>query len=114
MDKKEFAKHLRTNQTDAEKLFWSRVRNRRLLNLKFKRQYVIEPYIVDFVCIERKLIVELDGGQHAERQDYDKKRSQYLENLGFTVLRFWDHDVLLSVDSVLDSIYNYLNSHPGL
>ncbi len=104
MDKRAFAKHLRTHQTDAENELWQKLRNRKVLGLKFRRQYVIDPYIVDFVCIEQKLIIELDGGQHISQQVYDNRRSEYLNSLGFKVLRFWDHDVLLEIESVLDSI----------
>jgi very-short-patch-repair endonuclease len=101
---KEFARHLRANQTDAERLLWSRVRNRQLSGYKFRRQLVIEPYIVDFACLEQKLIVELDGGHHAEQQKQDERRSLYLQRLGYRILRFWNHDVLREPDAVLESI----------
>jgi len=88
------AKQLRKNSTDTEQHLWYFLRAKRLNGYKFKRQYVIGDYIVDFVCIERKLIIELDGSQHMDALDYDLKRTDYLVNLGYRVLRFWNHDVL--------------------
>ena len=82
------ARSLRKNQTDVEQLLWKQLRNRRLFNYKFRRQFPIEPYITDFACLELKLIIELDGGQHANRIDYDDQRSLYLGKRGFKVIRF--------------------------
>lgn len=78
---------MRREPTEAEKLFWWEVRDRRLDGHKFKRQYLVGGYIADFVCIERKLIVELDGAQHVDATEYDAKRSDTLQLLGFRVLR---------------------------
>ncbi|MHC1744397.1 MAG: endonuclease domain-containing protein [Syntrophobacteraceae bacterium] len=86
---KERARQLRKSQTDAEKLLWRLLRNRQLCDCKFRRQHPIGPYIVDLVCQERWLILELDGGQHAIRARQDSERSAYLESRGFRVLRFW-------------------------
>jgi very-short-patch-repair endonuclease len=101
---KEFARALRKNQTDVEKLMWSRLRNRQIAGHKFRRQQIIGPYIADFLSLEPKLIIELDGGQHAEQQDEDAKRTRYLEALGYRVLRFWNHEVLGDLDAVLEVI----------
>jgi very-short-patch-repair endonuclease len=113
---KELARALRKNQTDAEKLLWSRLRNRRFLGCKFRRQQIVGPYIADFLCMEPKLVIELDGGQHAEQQQRDEQRAQYLQNLGYQVLRFWNHEVLGDLDAVLESIriaIAVLSPHPG-
>ena len=100
-----FARELRARQTDAENLLWGLLRNRRLLGLKFRRQYPLTPYILDFYCLEAKLAVELDGGQHAEQHHYDQQRTVYLENKGITVLRFWNNEMLQQTENVLEKIY---------
>ena len=74
------------------------------MDLKFKRQKPIGIYIVDFVCLEQKLIIELDGGQHAENVDYDEARTKFLESVGYKVLRFWNNQVLQEMESVLEAI----------
>jgi len=107
----EFARKLREDSTDAERLFWSRVRARRLCGLKFKRQEPVGPYIVDFVCAERSLIVELDGGQHAD-SDADRTRDAWLTSQGYWVLRFWNNDVLTNMDGVIETIMKYLTPSP--
>ncbi len=106
MDKKTktFAQQLRHHQTDAEKKAWYFLRNRNFLNLKFRRQHKIGSYVVDFCCLEKKLILELDGGGHAVKKDQDQKRSQYLESEGYTVLRFWNHEMLKDPEIVLEAI----------
>jgi very-short-patch-repair endonuclease len=78
--------------------------------MKFHRQYQIFPFIVDFCCLERRLIVELDGGQHSERHEYDESRSQYLQRLGFTIIRFWNNEVVNDIDAVLERI---VTPHPS-
>ena len=103
---KHLARELRKNQTDAEKLLWSRLRNRRLEACKFRRQEPIGPFIVDFVCLEIKLILELDGGQHSEQRERDDQRTHYLQALGYRVLRYWNHEMLNETDAVLESIRN--------
>lgn len=112
---KELARALRKNQTDAEKLLWYRLRNRQLADCKFRRQQVIGPYIADFLCLEPKLIIELDGGQHATQQDQDELRTRFLESLGYRVLRFWNHDVVRDIESVLEAIRLIVirSPHPG-
>ena len=97
-----FARQLRRNQTDAEKFLWSKLRNRQLSGYKFKRQVPVGTYIADFLCQEAMLIVELDGGQHAGQQDYDQRRTHWLESQGFRVLRLWNNDVLLNIIGVSD------------
>ncbi len=103
-----YSKELRQNMTDAEHLLWYFLRNRQMNGLKFRRQEAIDNYIVDFVCYERKLIIELDGGQHNELQiaEKDKKREVYLNKQGFRILRFWDNDVLQNTESVLEKVFN--------
>ncbi|MGH7384947.1 MAG: endonuclease domain-containing protein [Candidatus Rokuibacteriota bacterium] len=106
---RDFARGLRRQQTDAERRVWARLRDRRLLGEKFTRQMPIGPYIVDFCCRERKLVVELDGGQHALRTTYDGGRSTFLEGLGYRVLRFWDNEALTNTDGVLQRIAESLS-----
>ena len=102
------AKILRRNQSDAEKQLWYRLRASKFLNLKFKRQKPICHYIVDFICVEQMLIIELDGGQHAMQLIYDAKRTQFLESQGFRVLRFWNNQVLSELESVLEEIRQHI------
>ena len=103
-----FAKKLRLQSTDAERLLWKYLRAHRMAGYKFKRQVVIEPYIVDFICLEARLIVEADGGQHLEQVESDVKRSVFLESLGYKVVRFWNHEILCDIHSVLEQIHSYL------
>jgi very-short-patch-repair endonuclease len=98
------ARLLRKNQTDVEQLLWKHLRARQLYNYKFRRQFPIEPYIADFACLELKLIIELDGGQHASRINYDDQRSLFLEQRGFKVIRFWNNDVIENTEGVLETI----------
>jgi len=98
------ARNLRRNQTDAEKLLWSRLRNRNFLNLKFRRQHPFPPYIVDFYCDDLRLIIELDGGQHTEEKDF--KRTEFLQNNGLQILRYWNNDVLKNIEGILEDIKN--------
>ncbi|MFT3742171.1 MAG: DUF559 domain-containing protein [Gammaproteobacteria bacterium] len=105
---KTFQKTLRKNQTEAELRLWKHLRDRRFQNFKFRRQQILQGYIVDFVCLKRKLIIELDGSQHLEQVVYDIERSKKLEKEGFRVLRFWDNDMLKNSEKVLDVIYHEL------
>jgi very-short-patch-repair endonuclease len=108
------AKSLRANQSDAESRLWHQLRNRRLNQAKFRRQHPIGPYIADFCCVEHRLIVELDGGQHASALMYDLQRTALLQSHGFQVLRFWNDDVLLRMDAVLGEILRMLQGpHPN-
>ena len=97
----ERAKTLRRNMTDAERAFWRRVRDRRFGGLKFRRQVPVGSYFVDFLCFEKKIIIELDGGQHFDRAVYDQHRTRFLETQGYQVVRFWDNDVLKNMAGVL-------------
>ena len=98
------AKHLRTHQTEAERRLWYCLRAHSFLGLKFKRQQPIGCYIVDFICHERWLIAEVDGGQHAIQAEYDHRGDTYLRDQGYRVLRFWNHEVMHQLDGVLERI----------
>ena len=98
------ARALRKTQTDAEQLLWYRLRNRQLLDLKFRRQRPVGKYIADFACLEIGLVIELDGGQHVEQAERDAARARDMEQLGFRTLRFWDHEVLKETDAVMEQI----------
>ena len=88
----------------AEELLWSHLRNRKLGGFKFRRQQPVGPYVADFFCPERKLIIELDGDTHDGRETYDEKRSRWLKAEGYKVLRFLNEDVYKHIDAVLESI----------
>ena len=113
---KERTKNLRKAQTRAEIKLWHLLRGRRFFHYKFRRQRVFGFYIVDFVCLKHRLIVELDGSQHLENQVYDNIRTRFLESLGFRVLRFWNNQVLNEIEIVLNAIHLALsnNPHPAL
>ena len=100
----ERARALRSNPTEAERTLWKRLRMRQLDGHKFRRQQPLGRYIVDFVCVERKLVIELDGGQHAEQVQSDVERTAWLEAQGFRVLRFWNYDVLNGPEAVTEAI----------
>jgi very-short-patch-repair endonuclease len=95
--------------TDAEKCLWRHLRNRQIAGCKFYRQFPIPPYFPDFVCRDRHLIVELDGGQHADNQN-DLRRTEFLELKGYKVIRFWNNDVLNNTEGVLLSIKDHLEA----
>ena len=105
----QIARSLRSNQTEAEKLLWSKLRNRQFMNLKFRRQVAIENYVADFVCFERGLIIELDGGQHNENAA-DRDRSDVLESKGFIVKRYWNNDVMNNMEGVFRDLTDTLNT----
>jgi very-short-patch-repair endonuclease len=102
------ARNLRKNSTNAEKHLWYHLRAHRF-GYKFKRQVPINRFIVDFACLEKHLIVELDGSQHQDNQVYDDQRTIVLNQLGFQVLRFWNHDVLMNTEGVLEAIRQALS-----
>ena len=107
------AKKLRGNMTDAERRLWYRLRGHRFDGHKFKRQVPVGRYVVDFACLGRKLVVEVDGGQHADNQR-DAVRDSYLQNEGFRVLRFWNNDILTNLDGVAEAIAKELSTpHPA-
>mgnify|MGYP004455286081 FL=1 len=100
------ARYLRKNQTEQERKLWNLIKNKQFYNYKFLRQYVIGKYIVDFICREKKIIIEIDGGQHNENStiDYDKERSIYLNSIGYTVIRFWNNEI----DNNIEGVYSKL------
>ena len=107
------AKPLRANQTEAEQRLWYHLRAHRFMDLKFKRQKPRGRYIVDFICVERHLIIEIDGGQHAEQTEYDQRRDAWLRDQGYTVLRFWNHEVMHQLEGVLEQIRSTLTLSPS-
>jgi len=109
-----FARQLRKEQPDAEKLLWRVLRNRQLAGFKFRRQHPVGPYVLDFYCHEARLAVELDGGQHnaPEGRAHDVKRTQFLQKHGIRVVRFWNHEVLQETDAVLEAIWRVLHEGP--
>jgi very-short-patch-repair endonuclease len=108
------ARELRKNITDKERLLWSELRGKQFGGFKFRKQAPIGEFIVDFVCFDRKVIVELDGDQHAVSVEADKKRSEWLRSQGFRVLRFWNHEVVEDADMVMEAIWLALQMPPTL
>ena len=98
------ARELRRRSTEAEKMIWHRIRSKQLEGYKFRRQQPIGTYVVDFVCFEKRLIIELDGGQHAIDQQRDRNRDSRLGEEGFMTLRFWNHDVMQNLEGILERI----------
>ncbi|MEK7165650.1 MAG: endonuclease domain-containing protein [Patescibacteria group bacterium] len=109
---KQLRQKLRKNSPSAESFLWYKLRNRQILGFKFRRQYSIDRFIVDFYCPKAKLVIELDGSQHTlERHKlYDEKRSFYFKGLGIRVIRFWDNEVFINTEGVLGTITNRLTS----
>ena len=99
---------MRSEPTDAERRLWERLR-RDAFGVKFKRQYAIGGYITDFCCPRHKLIIELDGGQHAEQAEYDNERTAKLQSFGYRIIRFWNSEISENIEGVLETIYNELN-----
>jgi very-short-patch-repair endonuclease len=108
------ARQLRKNPTDAERLLWRKLRFWQIDGLKFRRQQPLGHYIGDFICLEKRLVIEVDGGQYAEQGDYDARRDAWLREQGFTVLRFWNNDVLKNFEGVIAKIFETLKSSPFL
>src|SRR5689334_16854123 len=102
------ARSLRAHATDAERCLWRHLRNRHLGAYRFRRQQPMAGYVVDFVCMRARLIVEIDGGQHADDLLHDLERTRDLARCGFRVIRFWNHEVLQQTDAVLESILEAL------
>ena len=105
---RERARQLRREQTNAEKKLWACLRSRQLGDFKFRRQFVIGPFIADFCCFEQRLLVELDGGQHGDQIAADRRRSDFLLARGYHVLRFWDNEVMKNIRGVLQQIADAL------
>jgi very-short-patch-repair endonuclease len=108
------AKSLRKRQSEAEKCLWWHLRSKQIDGLKFRRQEPIGPFIADFVCFEKRLVVELDGGQHAVEQEKDRVREDWFNKEGFQILRFWNTEVLQNIDGVVAVIRRTCLSHPPL
>jgi very-short-patch-repair endonuclease len=100
--------------TDAEQRLWIHLRGERIPGFRFRRQVPRGPYVVDFACLKAHLVIEVDGSQHAQAVKHDQRRTAWLESQGFRVLRFWDNDVLLQTEEVLESIYAALKETPSL
>jgi len=105
------ARQLRNNQTRAERALWQYLRKRQV-GVKFRRQQSLGPYIADFVCFEKRLIIEIDGGQHQEQIEYDETRTAWLKRQGYKILRFWNNEVLNEMEGVIATIEIELNYHP--
>ena len=108
-----FARAMRHVPSEAEQKFWRRVRNRQLGGHKFKRQVLMGAYIADYVCIERKLVVELDGEQHSNQKGYDRKRHEFLRQEGYRVVRILNVDLRENLDGVLDRLLELLDGSPS-
>ncbi|HEY0112775.1 MAG TPA: endonuclease domain-containing protein [Allosphingosinicella sp.] len=104
------APRLRQDSTDAEQRLWHELRGRRLEGHKFKRQWTLGPYVVDFCCWEQRLVVEVDGSQHSD--EIDAPRTEWLNSRGYRVIRFWNNDVVTNMDGVLQTILAALKTHP--
>ncbi|HET6554259.1 MAG TPA: DUF559 domain-containing protein [Dyella sp.] len=102
------ARKLRNEATDAERHLWRYLRREQLAGCKFRRQFPMGSYIVDFICVPARLVLELDGGQHLDAQAYDAARTLEIQARGYRVLRFWNDDVLLRTDAVLEEILRHL------
>lgn len=111
-DSTSHARRLRRDQTEAERFLWRHLRSRYLNGFKFRRQHALGRFIVEFCCPERGLVVELDGGQHADQAEKDAKRTAYLNRVGCRVVRYWDHDVLSDPEAVLQHIVCALEEFP--
>jgi very-short-patch-repair endonuclease len=108
------AKSLRKNMTEEERILWSKIRNKQIGNIKFRRQEPIGNYIVDFVSFEKKLIIEIDGGQHntSKNIEYDTKRTEYLKEMGFDIIRFWNKDIRNNIEGVITHIVEHISPSP--
>jgi very-short-patch-repair endonuclease len=110
---RDLARQLRRNLTDAERKLWRSLRGRHFAGFKFRRQQPLGPYVADFVCLERRLVIEADGGEHAERAGRDAERTRWLAARGYRVMRFWNHQVLGETEAVLAAIHEALGEHPS-
>ena len=108
----EAARALRKSMTDAERALWRVLRSRQLEGFKFRRQHPIGPFVVDFVCLEHKLILELDGGHHAEQIEADAERTGHLEKMGYRLIRFWNIEVLTEMDGLVTRVLSTLTPTP--
>jgi very-short-patch-repair endonuclease len=104
------ARSLRKEMTDVERLLWARLRGQQL-GVKFRRQYPFLNFVLDFVCLELKLVVELGGSQHADAISYDNERTKRLNDAGYVVLRFWNNQVIEELEYVMEEIYRQVDLH---
>ena len=104
-DIRTWAREMRGRMTDAEALLWYLLRNRRIAGAKFRRQRPVGRYILDYYCVEKMLGIELDGGQHSEAIDYDRHRDEWLQSQGIRILRFWNNQMLMETEGVMETIY---------
>ena len=109
-DLRTWAREMRGRMTDAESLLWLLLRNRRIAGAKFRRQHPLGRFILDYYCLEKKLCIELDGGQHGEAASYDERRDQWLQAQGIRVLRFWNNQMLAETEAVMEVIYQAISS----
>ena len=109
----EMAKELRKRMTPAERFLWEKLRDRRFMGLKFRRQHPVEFFVTDFICIEKYLIVEVDGGIHQtnEQREWDENRTVEIEKYGLAILRFTNEEVMNNIGYVLDKLRHYIISH---
>ena len=107
-----WAREMRHGMTDAEALLWTLLRNRRIADAKFRRQHPVGRYILDYYCVENKLGIELDGGQHGVAVDYDQRRDDWLRAQGILMLRFWNNQMLTETEAVMEAIYQAIVSPP--
>ena len=105
---------MRKNPTDAERALWRHLRNQQTGRYRFRRQHPMGSYILDFFCFEKRLVVEIDGGQQSEQVCYDTQRTRWLEDQGYRVLRFWNNEVLQNIEAVCQVIYEALTIDPRL
>ena len=112
LDQIDFARDQRRSPTDAEARLWLYIRRRQLAGQRFRRQHPIGPYIADFACFERQLVIELDGDQHDANRQYDQRRDRYMTARGFQVLRFPSYRVFNDLEAVLDTIHEALIKRP--
>jgi very-short-patch-repair endonuclease len=110
--KPKLQRRLRKNMTDAERRLWRTLQRRQVGGFKFRRQHPFGDYVIDFVCLEAMLAVEVDGGQHSENAREDAARTEHLERAGFRLLRFWNNDVLRDTEAVTEAIWKALRSPP--
>ena len=106
------AGELRKEPTPAERKLWAYLRGDNLQGVNFRRQHALGNYIVDFVSIKRKLVIELDGSQHLEQEEYDTERTKFLQSMGYTVIRFWNHQIMNEMDNVIKTIEFALHPNP--
>jgi|SRR6266850_3801430 len=105
------ARRLRSDQTNAENRLWSRLRARQLEGFKFRRQHSIGPFVADFFCLEARLVIELDGSQHADQLADDQRRTEFIRDAGYSVLRVWNHEVISEIDEVIQRIADALEQN---